>query len=56
MKCYELEVNIPNELCRAHKPPRGCVMVSESFLKYRVQFLLNRFFRDVLCYYGLTVL
>ena len=46
---------MPSEQCRAHQPPRGYVIVSESFLKFRVQFLLNRFFRDILRYYRLTV-
>ena len=30
-------------------------MISESFLKFGVRFLLNRLFRDILRYYGLTM-
>ena len=55
VECYGLEVSVPSELCRVYKPPRGYVMVSGSFLKFEVQFSLNRFFRDVLRFYGLTV-
>ena len=50
-----MEVVIPRELCRAHKPPKGYVTVSETFLKFGVRFPLNQFFRDILYFYGLTV-
>ena len=52
---YRLGVQMPSQRCRAHMPPRGYVTVSESFLKFGVQFSLNQFFKDVLRYYGLTV-
>ena len=52
---YGMEVVVPRELCRMHKPPRGYVTVLELFLKFGVQFLLNQFFKDVFCFYGLTV-
>ena len=46
---------MPTEVHRVHKPPKGYVTISESFLKFGVRFLLNQFFRDVLCFYGLMV-
>ena len=52
---YKMEVMIPQELCRAHKPPRGYVTASEMFLKFVVRFSLRQFFRDVLRFYGLIV-
>ena len=55
VECYGLEVSVPSELYRAHKPPRGYVTVSESFLKFRIRFSLNQFFKDVLQYYKITV-
>ena len=33
---YKMEVVIPQELCGVHKPPRGYVAVSETFLKFGV--------------------
>ena len=50
-----MEVVIHRELGRMQKPPRGYVMVTKSFLKFGVRFSLNQFFRDILCFYGLTV-
>ena len=55
VKRYGLEVDIPTEVRKAHKPPRGYVTVSKSFLKFGVRFPLNQFFRDVLRFYRLTV-
>ena len=52
---YRMEVLMPSEQCISHLPPRGYVTVSESFLKFGVQFPLNQFFRDVLRYYSLIV-
>ena len=40
---------------QAHKPPRGHVTISKLFLKFGVRFSLNKFFRDILRFYGLTV-
>ena len=31
---YGMEMVVPRELCRGHKPPRGYVTVLESFLKF----------------------
>ena len=50
-----MEVVVPRKLCRAHKPPRGYAMVSESFLKVGLRFSLNQFFKDVLRFYGFTM-
>ena len=55
VESYKMEVVIPQELCRAHKPPKGYVTASEMFLKFGVQFLLCQFFRNILHFYGLTV-
>ena len=55
VECYDMEVVVPRELCRVHKPPRGYVTVLELFVKFRVRFLLNQFFRDVIRFYGLVV-
>ena len=52
---YGMVIIIPQELDRAHKPPRGHVMASETFLKFEVRFPLHRSFRDILCFYRLTV-
>ena len=41
---YKIEVMIPPELCRVHKPPRGYVTTSKMFLKFGVRFLLRQFF------------
>ena len=41
VKCYGLAVDMPTEVHREHKPPKGYAIVSKSFLKFRVQFSLN---------------
>ena len=50
-----MEVMTPRELCKVHKPQKGYVTVSETFLKFGMRFLLHQFFRDILHFYGLTV-
>ena len=45
---YNMEVVIPQELCRVHKPPKGYVAASKMFLKFEVRFSLCQFFRDIL--------
>ena len=52
---YNIEIVIPQELCRVHKPPRGYVVASEMFLKFGVQFLLCQYFKEILLFYGLMV-
>ena len=52
---YGMVIVVPQELGRAHKPPKGYVTASEMFLKFGVRFPLHQFFRDILCFYGLTV-
>ena len=54
-KRYGLEVDMAIEVHRVHKPPKGYAMLLESFLKFGVQFPLKQFFRDIFCFYGLTV-
>ena len=51
---YDLEVVTPYELERPHHPPDSYVTVSETYLKFRVRFLLHPFFVEVLEYFGLT--
>ena len=48
-------ITVPQEVDRAHKPLRGHVTASETFLKFGVRFPLHRFFRDILCFYELTM-
>ena len=38
-----------------HKPPKGYVTASVTFLKFGVHFPLHKFFKDILCFYRLTV-
>ena len=52
---YQLEVLIPNEFCRPHRPSPSYVTISEAYPKCGVRFLLNLFFREILNYYSLTV-
>ena len=48
-------ITIPQELDRVHKPSRGHVTASKTFLKFGLRFPLHRFFRDILRFYRLTV-
>ena len=50
-----MEIVIPWESCRAHKPLKGYVTASETFLTFGVHFPLHQFFRVILRFYGLTV-
>ena len=50
-----MTVAIPQEERRAHRPPKGHVMASEVFLKFRVRFLLHQCFKDILNFFGLTI-
>ena len=52
---YGMQVSIPQVVEKAHRPPKGHVMASEIFLKFRVCFPLHQCFRDVLNFYELTV-
>ena len=52
---YKLEVVIPCELERLHRPPPGYITVSEAYLKFGVRFPLHFFFMEVLKHFGLTV-
>ena len=52
---YGMVIVVPQELGRVHKPPKGYVMASETFLKFGVCFLLHQFFKDILYFYGLMV-
>ena len=56
MECYGIKMVVPSELCKVYNPLRGYVTISESFLKFLVQFLWNQFFEDVLPFYRLMVL
>ena len=46
---------MPYKLERPHHPPDGCVALSETYLKFKVRFLVHPFFVDVLMYFELTV-
>ena len=46
---------MPYELERPHHLPNGYVILSETYLKFRVRFPLHPFFVDVLKYFGLTM-
>ena len=52
---YDLEVVMPYELERLHRPPTSYITVSEAYLKFRVRFPLHTFFVEVLKHFGLTM-
>ena len=52
---YDMEVALPQERGRAHRPPTGHVTTSEVFLKFGVRYPLHLYFRSILNYYNLTM-
>ena len=52
---YGVEVRFPQETGRLHNPHAGYVIVSESFLKFGVRFLLHPYFVRILNHYNLIV-
>ena len=48
-------LSVPQELEKAHKPPKGHVTALEIFLKFGVCFPLHRCFRDIIRFYRLTI-
>ena len=52
---YGVEVAFPQQTGRAHKPPTSHVTISETFLKFGVQFPLHSYFIRILNYYNLIV-